>query len=104
MIVLFVVSKARQRNFRPDRRCFHRDNSFNLPLFKASKDFRVGITGVRRRDLYRRADYVRSGVEPGKQVVAFVDFAGCNFDIENDAAQIVDDPMLLITGLQFPIS
>ena len=89
-----------QRDRAADRLLLGRDHRRDLAPLEPAEDLRVGVSGGGGHDLEGGSGRLCRRVEPLQDRLTFGDLAGCDLDVEDDAALIVDGAMLLVARLE----
>ncbi|MGY4183079.1 hypothetical protein ACVIHH_008370 [Bradyrhizobium sp. USDA 4518] len=103
-VVLGVVPKASERYATLDWFGFSRDQGIDTAPFESAVDFSVSIAGIGRDrfdvDSRNRLNLINLRLDH----LAFVRLSSCDRDVQNDADLVIDGRVLLVRGLQPPVS
>lgn len=94
-VVLCVVAKSAHRHRAADQLRLRWYHGVDAPPLKPSKHPRIGVARIGRDDLNINASCLDSGVDALDDELTFVDFAGGHLDVENHAADVIDDGVLV---------
>jgi hypothetical protein len=72
------------------------DHRVDAALLKIAVNFPIGISGIGRHGRWRAPSRRRGGIDALDNDLSFVHLTGRHLNVDNDAADIVDDSMLLI--------
>ena len=99
-----IVTKAAKRNLAPDWLRLRRNNGIDAAALQSAKHLAVGVSSVSsdRRD---RPPGQRHGrIEAFDNHLTLVGLSGRHFDIEDDAAKIVDHRVLFVSRFETSIA
>src|SRR5690606_566181 len=99
-VVLCVVAKSAHWHRAADRLRLRRNDGVDAPPLKPTKDLRIGVARIGRDNLDINARYLDSGVDALDDELTFVGFAGGYLDVENHAADVIDDGVLFEGGFE----
>lgn len=103
-VVLGIVSEASERYAALDWFGFSWDQGVDAAPLERTVDFSVGIAGISGDRLDVDACHSFNLIDLWLDHLPFVRLSGRNRDVQNDADLVIDGRVLLVSGLQPPVS